>query len=142
MQINKLNNEISVSPQISLQDISHLKEQGFKTIICNRPDNESEGQIEMQHLNEAAKNHGINFISQPVISGAVSDEQVLEFKRAIAGAEKPVLAFCRTGTRCSILWALSMAGAMPAKSILEATSQAGYELPQLQEKLELASTSV
>ena len=141
MQINKINQDISVSPQISLQDVSDLKELGFKTIICNRPDNESDDQIDMQSIIDMAQKHGIEFIAQPVVSGAVSDDQVLEFKRAIAGAEKPILAYCRTGTRCSILWALSMAEEMTAKNILEATSQAGYELPQLQERLENTAAS-
>ena len=141
MQINKLNQELSVSAQISLQDVNDLKELGFKTIICNRPDNESDDQIEMQSISEAAQKHDIDFISQPVVSGAVTDEQVFEFKRTISEAEKPILAYCRTGTRCSILWALGMAGTMSAQSILDATSKAGYELPQLLEKLENASVS-
>ena len=136
MQINEITQDISVSPQISLQDVSRLNELGFKTIICNRPDGESDDQIEMQSIKDTAQKHDIDFIFQPVVSGAVSDEQVLAFKQAVANAKKPILAYCRTGTRCSILWALSMAGEMSAKNILEKTSKAGYELSQLTEKLE------
>lgn len=136
MQINKINDDLSVSPQLHLADIAQLKELGFKTIICNRPDNESEDQIDMLSIGDAAQKHNMGFIYQPVISGAVSDAQVQAFKTTIENAEKPILAYCRSGTRCSILWALSMAGAMSANSILEITSKAGYDLPQLQEKLE------
>ena len=138
MQINQISQELSVSPQISVEEISAIKEQGFKTIICNRPDKESEDQIDMQSLKDAAEKNGIKFIAQPVVSGAVSDAQVLAFKNFLAGAEKPVLAFCRTGTRCSILWSLSMAGELAADTILEKTKNAGYDLSHLQQRLESA----
>ncbi len=141
MQINKITQEFSVSPQISVEDIDTIKEQGFKTIICNRPDKESEDQIDMQSLKEAAEKHGIAFISQPVVSGAVSDEQILEFKNFLTDAEKPILAFCRTGTRCSILWSLSMVGELAADTILEKTKNAGYDLSHLQKRLESAIQS-
>lgn len=141
MQINKITQELSVSPQISIEDIGTIKEQGFKTIICNRPDKESEDQIDMQSLSEAAVKHGIAFISQPIVSGAVSDEQVLEFKKFLKDAEKPILAFCRTGTRCSILWSLSMAGEMDTNTILDKAKNAGYELSHLQKRLESTTQS-
>ena len=136
MKINQITTELSVSPQIDFEDVSSLKDLGFKTIICNRPDNESENQINMQSIRELSETHGISFVAQPVVSGAVSDDQVLEFKKLLADAEKPVLAYCRTGTRCSILWALSMASELPAETILENTKNAGYDLSQLQERLD------
>lgn len=103
----RLDNGISVSPQVQPADLAWLAAQGFKTIINNRPDGEEPNQPTSAQMQQAAQEAGLHYIHQPVISGAISQQNIDEFGTLLADAEGPVFAFCRTGTRCSALWASS-----------------------------------
>lgn len=142
MEIRKINDNLFVAGQISPADIPQLASHGIQTIVCNRPDGEDEGQPEFALIDSIAKASGITMKYLPVVSGSVTDNDVSDFSNAIdqtIEAEKlPVLAYCRTGTRCTILWALSEGkkGAS-LQQILDTAAQAGYNLsgqiPRLQE---------
>ncbi|MBQ0729720.1 MAG: TIGR01244 family phosphatase [Oleispira antarctica] len=136
MQVHKLSDQLSVSPQIALDDISKLSALGFKSVICNRPDKESDDQPAMQDIEQAVIAAGLIWQHQPVVSGNINDQDVEDFAQLLAKLPQPVFAFCRTGTRCSILWALSQANKMSADDILEATANAGYNLNDQQARLE------
>lgn len=131
MDIRKLTDDISVSPQIAPADVADIAAQGFRTIVCNRPDGESFGQPACGDVEAEARKHGLAFVDQPVISGQISVLDVERFGDLYAALEKPVLAYCRSGTRCTVLWALSQAGTLPADEILERAAQAGYDLSGL-----------
>ncbi|RUO75247.1 bifunctional protein tyrosine phosphatase family protein/NAD(P)/FAD-dependent oxidoreductase [Idiomarina seosinensis] len=107
MDIQKLTPEFSVSPQISVDDVSVAASMGFTTIICNRPDNESDDQVNSDAIQQAAESNGLNFIHLPVISGKITDADVQQFKAAIDKLDGPVLAYCRSGTRSRNLWTLA-----------------------------------
>jgi len=101
---------------------------GFKTIINNRPDKETDDQPMSQELvTEAAKN-GMVLINQPVISGNVTRQDAANFATELKRVKGPVLAFCRTGTRCTVLWALNEARHMDADVILSFAASIGYDL--------------
>lgn len=136
MQIHKLSDQLSVSPQIALDDISKLSALGFKSVICNRPDKESDDQPAMQDIEQAVIAAGLIWQHQPVVSGNINDQDVEDFAQLLAKLPQPVFAFCRTGTRCSILWALSQTNKMSVDDILEATANAGYNLNDQQARLE------
>lgn len=136
MQVHKLSDQLSVSPQIALDDISKLSALGFKSVICNRPDKESDDQPAMQDIEQAVIAAGLIWQHQPVVSGNINDQDVEDFAQLLAKLPQPVFAFCRTGTRCSILWALSQANKMSVDDILEATANAGYNLNDQQARLE------
>jgi sulfide:quinone oxidoreductase len=136
MQVHKLTDQLSVSPQIALEDISKLSALGYQSVICNRPDKESDDQPAMLEVENAVKAAGLIWQHQPVVSGNIKDQDVEDFANIIEALPKPVFAFCRTGTRCSILWALSQANKMSVDDILDAAAEAGYNLNDQQARIE------
>jgi sulfide:quinone oxidoreductase len=136
-KIARLTPFLSVSPQVAETDLGIIAAQGFKSIICNRQDAESEDQPTSGDLASAARRSGLDFRHLPVISGKVSDDDVTDFTSALSELQGPVLAFCRTGTRSATLWALSEAHHLTPEAILAATSAAGYELESLRPRLEV-----
>jgi sulfide:quinone oxidoreductase len=129
--LNKIIDDYVVSDQITEEDIEQLKEAGFKTIFCNRPDNEEQNQVTVKSIQDKAIESGLNFIHQPVIGGQISQNDIDQFSDYFDAAEKPIFAYCRTGTRSSMLWALSESGKRSIDEILRLTSAAGYNLSNL-----------
>lgn len=127
---------LSVAPQIAEADIGILAALGYKAIINNRPDNESDDQPSSNTIADAAHRHGMDYKHVPVISGQITDEDVVHFAEAISNVRGPVVAFCRTGTRCATLWALSEAHHLDPDAVLRATTQAGYDLDGLRLRLD------
>jgi sulfide:quinone oxidoreductase len=136
MQVRRVSDELAVSPQISVADVDEIAAQGFKGIVCNRPDGESADQIAFGEIEAAAKAKGLEIVWQPVISGQMSDEEGRKFGEIVDGLPGPVLAYCRSGTRCIMLWALSQAGKQPTADIVGQAAQAGYDLSALAPRLE------
>jgi sulfide:quinone oxidoreductase len=128
MQINTVDSQISVSPQILASDVAAIAAAGFKTVICNRPDGEGNDQPLFHEIEEAARRAGLAVHYQPVESGKVTDADAEAFGKLLDGAAKPVLAYCRTGTRSVTLWSLSRAGSLPLPDILAKAKQAGYDM--------------
>ncbi|MCB1606032.1 MAG: TIGR01244 family phosphatase [Xanthomonadales bacterium] len=128
MQVKPLSDAISVSPQITPDEVKTLAELGYRSIICNRPDGEGADQPGFAEIDAAAGAAGISTRYLPVISGKVSESDTVEFERALRELPGPVLAYCRTGTRCATLWALAQATRMPIADILGAARNAGYDL--------------
>ncbi len=135
MKFAKINHELTVSDQITIEDLKEIHAQGYKTIFCNRPDQESEDQLAFSLIEKEAQNLGIKAIHQPVIGGQISDVDIAQFDAYFKVARKPVFAYCRTGTRCSTLWALSHASTLPIDDILSKTQNAGYDLSSLRDRL-------
>tara|TARA_B110000037_G_scaffold24394_1_gene28130 strand:+ start:1831 stop:2229 length:399 start_codon:yes stop_codon:yes gene_type:complete len=129
--LNKIIDNYVVSDQITEEDIEQLKEAGFKTIFCNRPDNEEQNQVTVKSIQDKAIESGLDFIHQPVIGGQISQNDIDQFSDYYDAAEKPIFAYCRTGTRSSMLWALSESGKRSIDEILQLTSAAGYNLSNL-----------
>jgi sulfide:quinone oxidoreductase len=136
MDIRKINDEISVAPQITVDDLAEVAAQGFRTVINNRPDGEATDQASATEIEAAAHAAGLAYYFVPAVSGQLTPENVAEFGRAIDDAEGPVLAYCRTGTRSATLWALSQAGNRSADDIIGQAASAGYDLGPLRRVLE------
>lgn len=135
MDIRKLTDEISVSPQIRLEDTHDLARLGFRSIISDRPDGEEDGQPAADAVGAAAEGAGLEFRHIPVVASDIGDRDIALFAAGMQDLPKPVLAFCRTGTRAAMLWALSQAATHGADAVLAATSSAGYDLEQLRPRL-------
>lgn len=135
MKFAKINNELTVSDQITIEDLKEIHAQGYKTIFCNRPDHESEGQLDFSAIEKEAQKLGIKSIHQPVVGGQISDDDIAKFGSYFENAQKPIFAYCRTGTRCSTLWALSHTKKLPVDEILSNTQNAGYDLSTLRDRL-------
>ena len=110
MDIKKITDDISVTAQIAASDMPALAAAGFRSIICNRPDGEQTGQTPYAEIAAAAMAQGLAVRHVPVVSGAISPDDVAAFKRAIAELPAPVFAYCRSGARCTNLWQMSAAG--------------------------------
>lgn len=130
MELKKINDRVSVSPQISVEDVEAIKQAGFKTIINNRPDGEAPDQPASAEIKAAAEAAGLNFVEIPMGREGVSPEMITKTQAAFDGDE-PVLAYCRSGTRSTTLWALSQAGKQDAQEIIDAAAGAGYDISHL-----------
>ena len=128
MIIKRLTDTLSVAPQIAPADIAELAALGFKSVISNRPDGEGGDQPLFSEITAAATASALVTRYLPVASGQVSDSDAAAFKVAMAELPKPILAYCRTGTRCATLWSLAEAGARPMSEILARTKEAGFDV--------------
>jgi len=133
VQIHPLVDQLSVAAQIDADDIATLAARGFRSVINNRPDGEAEGQPASALLEAAARQAGLAYRYIPVVSGQLSDAQVQAFADALDALPRPALAFCRTGTRSTMLWALQADD--PADEILQIAQEAGYDLSALRSRL-------
>ena len=136
MDIKRIGETISVSPQIDASDLEAIRAAGFRSVICNRPDGEGADQPTHEEIAAAAREAGLEFVYQPVTSGKVADEDAEAFGDAMRTLPGPVLAYCRSGTRSATLWSLSEAGKRPMPDILAATKAAGYDMNGLVPRLE------
>ena len=127
----KINDQLSVAAQISLADLAALKQAGYTTIINNRPDGESPDQPSSATMQAAAEKAGLTYHYIPLGREGVSPRMVEDTKAALEGSNGPVLAYCRSGTRSTTLWALSQAGERPAQEIVDAAQHAGYDMSHL-----------
>jgi sulfide:quinone oxidoreductase len=128
MQLRRLTNELAVAGQITPGDMPGLAAQGICGIICNRPDGEAPGQPTYAEIEKAAAANGIKTAYLPVVATAIGDEDAATFGRLLEELPSPVLVYCRSGMRSTALWALSQAGQLPVKDIVEAAAMAGYDL--------------
>lgn len=128
MDIRYIASDLSVSPQIMPEDLAALKQAGFRSIICNRPDGEAADQPLFAEIAHAALPFGIETYYLPAESGKVTDEQGVAFGKLLASMPKPTLAYCRTGMRSTTMWALSQASQQALPQIIAAARDAGFDL--------------
>lgn len=136
MDIKTIAPDLSVSPQITAQDVGIAASQGFRSLIINRPNDEAGDQTDHTVIEEAARRHGLDVRYVPVVAGKVTDADVEAFDKAMHELPAPALAYCRTGTRSATLWALSQAGHLSTDAILKTASSAGYDLSGLRARLD------
>ena len=125
-----------VSPQIEVDDLPTIAAAGIKTVICNRPDEEVPPSHQAAALKAAVEAAGLKFVLMPVTHTTMTSDLVAAQHAAIADNEGPVLAYCASGTRSSIVWALGVVGEMSVDDILAATQAAGYDLGGMRPTLE------
>ena len=128
-QFRRVTDRISVSPQIALADVEAAARQGFRMIINNRPDGEDPAQPPSRDFEAAAAQAGLAYAHLPV-RGGPTPEQVETQRRLIAQANGPVLAFCRSGTRSIVTWALgeALSGDRSRDELIGLGRDAGYDL--------------
>jgi uncharacterized protein (TIGR01244 family) len=121
--------DFSVSPQIGLDDLALARADGFGLIINNRPDGEAPDQPTSAKIEQAAMRQGLAYVHVPVV-GRPTREQIETERAAIAAAEGPALAFCRSGTRSILTWALGQlaSGELSRGEIVRHAAAAGYDL--------------
>jgi sulfide:quinone oxidoreductase len=140
MDIRPLDEALSASPQIAPEDLPVIAAQGFRSVISNRPDSEEPGQPSAGALRQAAEAAGLAFAHIPVVGGAISDQDVADFRKALAELPKPIFGFCRTGTRTTSLWALANAASETPDQLIAHAKSAGYDIDALRPRLEGAAS--
>lgn len=136
MDIRPLTPHYAVSSQISPEDLPLIAEAGFSAVICNRPDAENPPEWHAAAMAEAAQAAGLQFHNLPLTHQTMTPENVARQRDLIDAATGPVLAYCASGTRSSVIWSLGQAGHLSTDEILAATAQAGYQLDQLRPALD------
>jgi len=131
LELKRINEHVSVSPQISPDDVAAIKAAGFVAIVNNRPDGESPDQPPSAVIGKAAHDAGLAYHYIPLGREGVTPEMVEETKSVLEGSAGPVFCYCRSGTRSTTLWALSQAGKQPATEIISAAANAGYDMSHL-----------
>jgi uncharacterized protein (TIGR01244 family) len=137
----KINDQLSVTGQIALAEIAQFKKDGFVTIINQRPDNEEPGQLDHLAAEAEAKKQGLDYHYQPIVTPAISRKDVVEFRNLLAQEGKPILAHCRSGTRCYLMYALTRSlfeGESPTALVADAAAK-GFDiraLPMFVERLQ------
>lgn len=130
-----LTQQISVAGQLQPEDMQRAHAAGFKTVVNNRPDAEEVGQPTNQAIAQAAKQLDLDYHYLPIVSGQLTDANVAEFAELLPQLELPVLLFCRSGTRCTHLWALVQSATADLEQLSLQAQQAGYDLTDLAERM-------
>ncbi len=111
MNPRPINDDISVSEQIAAEDVARIAAAGYRSIICNRPDNEGPDQPSFAQIAAAAKTAGLPSRYIPMAPGQTDPAvAAAQFGEALAELPKPVLAYCRSGARSTMLWQMSQQG--------------------------------
>jgi uncharacterized protein (TIGR01244 family) len=121
--------DFAVAPQLTPADLATAAARGFTLIVNNRPDGEAPGQPPGAAIEAAARAAGLRYIHIPV-SGRPGREEIEAMSDAASGAEGKALAFCRTGMRSLITWAMGQmaSGAMSRGDLVRAAAATGYDL--------------
>jgi len=136
MDIRPLSPHYAVSPQIAPEDLPEIAAAGFTTVICNRPDDEVPVELSAEVIGVAAQAAGLAFEVLPITHQAMTPEVIAHQAALISAASGPVLAYCASGTRCSVIWALGQASEHASDDILAAARSAGYQLDGLRPMLD------
>ncbi|MDA9011848.1 TIGR01244 family sulfur transferase [Planktomarina temperata] len=137
MQINTLSDDYSVSPQIEVSDVPSIMQAGFKSVICNRPDQENPELRQIEAIKAAVEAAGMEFAENVFDPSSFGPDKIERQAELLAQLPSPVFAYCASGNRCSIVWAFAQAGRIATDTILDATTQAGYQLAHLRPQLEM-----
>ena len=136
MDIRALTDTYAVSPQITPSDLTAIQAAGFATVIDNRPDGEIPDDLHAAQMRDAAEALGLTFVINPLIPGEFTEANAVVQLRACVEARGPVLAYCASGNRCSIIWAMMHAGNLPVDELIATPAKFGYRLENLRPTLE------
>lgn len=137
-EFRRLTENVVVSPQLAIEDIAVAAELGVCTIVNNRPDGEEPSAPQGDDIATAAAASGLNYVAIPVGHAGFSEPQVDAMIAALEQAGGPILAYCRSGTRSTLLWALAAAkqGEAP-DSIARTAAQAGYDVSPIRTMIDV-----
>lgn len=138
--LRRIDEGFAVASQIAPEDLAELKVRGYALVINNRPDGEEPGQPSSAQIAAAAQAAGLDYRAIPV-AGGFPPEQIRQMADAIADATGDVFAFCRTGTRSTLLWSLAQAsrGCDP-EQLAAAAAAAGYDIAPVRASLDALAT--
>jgi uncharacterized protein (TIGR01244 family) len=141
MDIRRLTDTYAVSPQIMPEDVAAIAAAGFTAIVDNRPDGEIPPEVQSAAIRKAAEAAGLAFVANPVIGGAITMDNIRVQGAALSEATGPVFAYCASGNRSSVVWALSQAGARPTDELIAAAARFGYNLEPFRAQIDALSAN-
>jgi uncharacterized protein (TIGR01244 family) len=109
MNLRQIDDGVVVTGQIAPADVASIAAAGFRSIICNRPDHEEAGQPTFADVAKAAAEAGLSIEFVPVRSGAMTADDVVKMAAALEAAERPTLAYCRSGARSANIYGMATA---------------------------------
>ena len=134
----RLSETVFASPQITPDDIAAAREAGVTLVINNRPDGEAEDQPPGARIEAAAREAGMDYRAIPVGGAGFGEPQVEAMAEALESAQGAVLAYCRSGTRSTLLWALAQARAgRDPEEIAAAAQAAGYDVAPVRPAIDM-----
>jgi sulfide:quinone oxidoreductase len=128
MKIAILTPNVSVLPQPEVSEIAELADRGYRSIISNRPEGEAADQPAWNAIKAAAIAQGLEAVHIPVVANAISLDDIRRFTDAIERLPKPIAAFCRTGARSALLWALANQASLTVEERIGIAAKEGYDL--------------
>ena len=139
----QLSDHVWASQQISLDDVNAAARDGFNLIINNRPEGESEDQTAGDAIAAAARAAGLGYIAIPITHAGFSQPQVTAMVEALGDGKGRILAYCRSGTRSTLLWALAQAsrGADLDATTAQAAT-AGYDVSPVRPLMDMLAAQV
>ena len=133
-----LSADYCVAPQISIEDIAEAKAAGFAMVINNRPEGETPDQTSGDEIEAAARAAGMDYLYIPVTHAGFSEAQVKAMADAMTQRKGPVLAYCRSGTRSTLLWSLAEASrGRGVDEIASAAACGGYDVAPIRQLMEM-----
>lgn len=137
-EFRKLSDDFYASPQITPQEVSEAAAMGIALVINNRPDGEAPDQPAGADIEAATRAAGMDYLAIPIGSAGFSEPQVEKLQEALAASQGPVLGYCRSGTRSTLLWSLAQArGGSSPDSIAEAAAEAGYDVAPVRPAMDM-----
>lgn len=134
----KITDGIYASPQITADQIAEATALGIKLIVNNRPDGEGDDQTPGEEIEAAARAAGMDYVAIPVTHSGFSEPQVKAMADALDTTQGGVLAYCRSGTRSTLLWALAEAsqGGDP-DALTNMAAKAGYDVSPIRPLMDM-----
>lgn len=133
-----LTDEILVAPQIGVDAVAAAAREGVTLIVNNRPEGESDDQTPGDAIEAAARAAGLDYVAIPVTHAGFSQPQVDAMAAALDAAQGRVLAYCRSGTRSTLLWSLAQAkGGADPDELTGIAADAGYDLTPVRPLLDM-----
>lgn len=134
----KIADGIYAAPQITTDQITEAAALGIRLIVNNRPEGEGDDQTPGEEIEAAARAAGMDYIAIPVTHSGFSEPQVKVMADALEGAQGDVLAYCRSGTRSTLLWALAEAsqGGDP-DALTNMAAKAGYDVSPIRPLMDM-----
>ncbi len=138
----QLDEQIMASPQISLADLASARALGVRLVINNRPEGESDDQTPGDVIEQAARAAGMDYLAIPITHSGFSHGQVAAMAEALAANEGPILAYCRSGTRSTLLWALAQASrGHDPDALARSAMHAGYDLTPVRSMMDMLAAN-
>lgn len=136
-RIAQLEKNVFVASQLTEDDFAEIAARGIRSVVNNRPDGEADDQLPSAEAEAIARRHGLDYRFLPVASHDVTDDEPVDAQaEALRALPGPVLFYCRSGNRSTILWTQAAAARLGVDTVLDRAAGAGFDLEELREFVE------